>query len=343
GRQPDHLVRHDRRPRADPGDRPADRRPQGPAHDRRGRGHQVGGVLRHPRGPVRDRAGGRGRRAVVGRVLRRLPDRVLPVGRQPVRLRHHHGELPGALRAPAQGAAVRDRAGARAARRVHRGRRRPHRGLRRRLLPVRRLPHLHGCPARPAPRRGAGGGQQPAAPADGEGAADDARVRRRQGRDHDRRQEGRDAAAARHDRDRLDRHPVRARLDPGDLRSHEGAVHRLHGQRLRPARPAPAVLPARRSARPADLPVDRAVRHPGLHRREAHPRGGARDDQQELPRGVDPGLARLHRHGAGHHDGRVAAQDGQGPGRHQAPRPAGRRGPSRGPRRRAGQAGQQAL
>ena len=52
------------------------------------------------------------------RVLRRLPDRVLAVGRQPVRLRDHHGELPGAAGAPAQGAAVRHRAGAGPARRA---------------------------------------------------------------------------------------------------------------------------------------------------------------------------------------------------------------------------------
>ena len=64
-----------------------------------------------------------------------------------------------------------------------------------------------------------------------------------------------------------------------------------------------------------------------------HPRGGARDHQQGLPGDLHPGLARLHRHRPGHHDGRLAAQD-QGPLGDQAPRAGARRGPPGDPRRR---------
>ncbi|MFN8170040.1 MAG: hypothetical protein U0S36_14835 [Candidatus Nanopelagicales bacterium] len=51
-------------------------------------------------------------------------------------------------------------------------------------------------------------------------------------------------AVPRHDRDRVDRPALRARLDPGDLRRDPGGVPGLHGQRLRAAWPAGALLPA---------------------------------------------------------------------------------------------------
>ena len=62
------------------------------------------------------------RRPVRRRVLRRLADRVLPVGRQPVHLHHHHGQVRGPARVPADGADDRHRARAGDARHLHRGR-----------------------------------------------------------------------------------------------------------------------------------------------------------------------------------------------------------------------------
>ena len=47
-------------------------------------------------------------------------------------------------------------------------------------------------------------------------------------------------------RRRDDGHHLRRRLDPGDLRRHRGAVRRLRRQRVRDARPARALLRARR-------------------------------------------------------------------------------------------------
>ena len=58
------------------------------------------------------------------------------------------------------------------------------------------------------------------------------------------------------------------RLDPGDLRRHPGAVHRLRRQRVRADRPALALLPARRPDGQVRLPVRGARVHPRVHRRE---------------------------------------------------------------------------
>ena len=90
----------------------------------------------------------------------------------------------------------------------------------------------------------------------------DGGVPRRPPHGADRRQAVLHADARRHGRDRVDRPAVRARLDPRDLRPDRGAVHRLHGQRVRAAGPASAVLPHRRSARAAHLPVAGPRRHP---------------------------------------------------------------------------------
>ena len=57
-----------------------------------------------------------------------------------------------------------------------------------------------------------------------------------------------------------DRPALRPRQHPGDLRPHQRAVHRLHRERLRAHGPAPAVLPARRPAQAAGVPVARAWR-----------------------------------------------------------------------------------
>ena len=56
-------------------------------------------------------------------------------------------------------------------------------------------------------------------------------------------------------RDRVDGPAVRARLDPRDLRPDPGAVPGLHRERLRADGPAAAVLPARRPAVAAGVPV----------------------------------------------------------------------------------------
>ena len=82
------------------------------------------------------------------RVLRRLADRVLAVGRQPVHLHHHHGQVRGAPEVPAGGPDGRHRAGAGDARHLHRGRRRGDQQVQLGLLPVRPLPRLDGGQAR---------------------------------------------------------------------------------------------------------------------------------------------------------------------------------------------------
>jgi transposase len=76
---------------------------------------------------------------------------------------------------------------------------------------------------------------------------------------------------------------LRARLDPRDLRDHAGPVPRLHGEGLRPARPAGAVLPAGQAAGTARLPPPRAGGHPGVHRRQAHPPFLHEDVDQAIP------------------------------------------------------------
>jgi tellurite resistance protein TerC len=64
-------------------------------------------------------------------------------------------------------------------------------------------------------------------------------------------------------------------------------VHRLHRDRVQPARAAAAVLPGRRTARPPGVPVVRAGRDPRLHRRPADPARPAREQpavrQQRRP------------------------------------------------------------
>ena len=65
-------------------------------------------------------------------------------------------------------------------------------------------------------------------------------------------------------------------FDSRDLRPDQGSVPGVHLQRVRTARPAAAVLPAGCSARQARLPACRPVRGAGLHRRQAHHGGPAR-------------------------------------------------------------------
>ena len=87
-------------------------------------------------------------------VLRRLADRVLPLGRQPVHLPDHHEQVRRTQGAAAERAPRRHRAGADHARHLHRGRRRGDQQLQLDLLHLRPLPDLHGGASSPrrAPR-----------------------------------------------------------------------------------------------------------------------------------------------------------------------------------------------
>ena len=168
-RAPVALVGHHRWSGRDHPGRPVPRRPQAARGDCP-RGHPVGAVLRRPGRRLRDRAvavrgrcGGRG-------VLRRVHHRVLAVGRQPVRVRPHHGRVPGARGAPAPGAPRRHRHRPGDARCVHRGRCGRHPSVQLGVLPVRSRADRDGGQRGPAghrPRRGVLGERAPAADASG--------------------------------------------------------------------------------------------------------------------------------------------------------------------------------
>ena len=124
------------------------------------------------------------------------------------------------------------------------------------LLHLRRVPGLHRDQPRPAPRRGGGLRGERASSA---GCATvlpitpdfhGSKIRVDAGR-----QEVLDADDRRLPGPGDDRPALRARQHPGDLRAHPGAVHRLHRERLRADGAAPAVLPARRPADAAGLPL----------------------------------------------------------------------------------------
>ena len=136
------LGRHPRRPGRRARRRSADRRPPA-ARAEHARGRHLGRLLRRPGAALRRRRLAHLGRQARRRVLHRLADRVQPVGRQPLRLRDHHGPVRRAPAVPAEGAAHRHRAGAGHARRVHRGRRRPDRAVLLGLLHLRRVPGLH--------------------------------------------------------------------------------------------------------------------------------------------------------------------------------------------------------
>ena len=99
------------------------------------------------------------------------------------------------------------------------------------------------------------------------------------------------------------RHRLRRRLGARRLRHHRGPVPGLRHQRVRPARPAGALLRAARRAEPAGAPQLRPGHHPGLHRRQARPALGARHLGRRAA-DPDPGLARRdhRRAGGGHPD-----------------------------------------
>ena len=152
---------------------------------------------------------------------------------------------------------------------------RPRRRAARRVLV--HVPHLRPGPAghrRAAvspPRPGAGGARQPAGHGRAPGTA---RVRRLRGRaavDWGRRAPGADpmflvlVAIGTTD--------VLFALDsiPAVFGVTRPRLHRVLRQRVRAARAARPVLPRLRAARPPDLPLDRPVADPGLHRRQARP------------------------------------------------------------------------
>ena len=187
--------------------------------------------------------------AVRRRVLRRLAHGVQPVDRQPVRVRHHHGQVRGAPAAAADGPAGRDHPGPGDARDLHRARRGGDPELQLGLLPVRRVPRLHRREAgHPGRERRGGLRGEPAAGLGRAAVPGHPGVARRQAHRPGRRQAGHDPDAHRHRRAGHDRPAVRARLDPGDLRAHRGALPGLRGQRVRADGPAAALLPHRRPA-----------------------------------------------------------------------------------------------
>ena len=131
-------------------DRPPTPRALPPRGEHRPRGlHRDGGGLRHRRVGLR-------RRPVRHRVLRRLADRVLPVGRQPVHLPDHHEQVRRTQGAAAERAARRHRARPDHARHLHRGRRSGDQQLQLDLLHLRPVPDLDGVEAREGGRRGRG-------------------------------------------------------------------------------------------------------------------------------------------------------------------------------------------
>ena len=94
-----------------------------------------------------------------------------------------------------------------------------------------------------------------------DGAAGDEGVPRREALTISRERQAADHADVHRDaRARHDRPAVRARLDPGDLRPHPGALPGPDREHLRADGAAPAVLPDRRPARAAGLPVATAWR-----------------------------------------------------------------------------------
>jgi hypothetical protein len=95
---------------------------------------------------------------------------------------------------------------------------------------------------------------------------------------------------------------VRARLDPRDLRPDREPLHRVHRHRVLADGPAAAVLPHRRPARPARLPLLRPRHDPRLHRREARAARPARElAAVRQRRAAGAGVRDQHRGLAGRH------------------------------------------
>ena len=232
--------------------------------------------------------------AARARVLHRLPRGEDAQRRQPVRVHAAARRLRRAQGPPAAGAALRHRRRARAARHLHRPRRCRPRPLRLGLPGLRRRPAAHRAEA--APGRDVG-----PRPRDGRRrhahraphAAPDAGDQRLRGQQDGRGARGSTladpAGPGRHRRVRHGRR-VRRRLGARGLRHHRRPLPRLRDQRLRPARPARALLRAPGRTGEAGAPVVRPRRDPRLHRREAGPALGPRRVARG-PVGADAGLA----------------------------------------------------
>ena len=263
------LVGHDHRAR-----RGADlrrRRPRPPparAVDEgvRDRAHR----LRRAGRPLRPVGVGGVGQPVRRRVLRRLADRVLPLDRQPVRLPADHGQLQGATGVPADRPAGRDHPGHHHARLLHPGRCCGDQPVRVGVLPLRRVPDLHGRQAvQERQHRGRRISREPVPGLGRAGLPGRLGVGRHQAAHPDRRQAAADADVHRHRGARHDRPALRAGLDPGDLRPDSGALPGADREHLRADGPTPAVLPDRRPAQAPGLPVLRARCPAGLHRGQA--------------------------------------------------------------------------
>ncbi len=142
-RHPPRLVAHDRHHRRRARLRRHRPRPAAARAVAHGGRHRAG-RLRRPGDRLRHRRLGGGGPRLRHPVLRRLADRVLALGRQPVHLHDHHEPVRRTPGAAAERAPGRDRAGPRDARHLHRGRRRGHRDDQLGLLRLRGLPALHG-------------------------------------------------------------------------------------------------------------------------------------------------------------------------------------------------------
>ena len=212
-------------------------------------------------------------------VLRRLDHRVQPLGRQPVRLPADHGPVLRAAGAAAVGADVGHPHRAGPARDLHRAGRGGHRALLLGLLHLRRVPGLHRREARHARARPTTTSTRRTPSSAGSRAC----CRRR------RTSTARSCACSSTAR-RCGRRCCVVLLSLGttDLLFALDSIPAIFGLTQEPyivfaanvfalLGPAPALLPARRPAQPAGLPVDRPRDRARLHRRQAGPRGAARE------------------------------------------------------------------
>ncbi len=279
------MGRHDRADRRVAGRRPA-AGGAAPAPCRVQRGDRMVGVL-HRASPSRSACGSPWPTAADfgTAVLRGLHRREEPVGRQPLRLRDHHGDVRGARGASAQGADVRHHPGADHARDLHRARRGAAVAVLVHVPDLRAAADLHRRPAVPAPRRGPRRREQHHGARD---APAPAGHRHYDGGKLFTRVDGRRMVT-----------PLLAvliaigsvdllfALDsiPAVFGVTERAVHRVRRQRVRAAGSARAVLPRQGAAGPAGVPVDGALDHPGVHRRQAGAALGPRGHRPARPRG----------------------------------------------------------
>ena len=247
--------------------RPAGDPPRGPRGEHQGGGDRVGRL-------GLDRRRLLARRAVVvrrsghDRVLLGVPDRVEPQHRQRVRVGVADELLRRAPEVPAPGAVLGDLRRARDAGDLHLRRDRLDQPLRLDPLRVRRVPAVHrGAHAvhrQPAHRPG----QQQIPQVRPTDHPEHGQARRAAPVHRGKRQAAGHPAVRRPPARRVHRRDLRRRQRAGRAGGQPRAVHRLLVERLRHPRPAGAVLPARRHARPLHLPAGGTGDHPRLRRRE---------------------------------------------------------------------------